>query len=78
MIALAIKNETWFVSYKTRAGTHHGRMTRTFQSEDDAKQFAMRMLLEDKYPIAGTLNPYLPKQVVASSGVATWAAASPK
>ncbi len=73
MIANATKNETWFVSYKTGGGTHHERMTRTFQSEGDAKQFAMRMLAENKYPIAGTLNPYRPKQIISSFRVATWA-----
>jgi hypothetical protein len=73
MIAAAVRNETWFVSYKTKSGTHHERMTRTFRSEDDAKRFARLMLAEEKYPVAGTLNPYQPKQIVSSFRVATWA-----
>jgi hypothetical protein len=68
-----MKNETWFVSYKTINGTHHQRMTRTFESEDDAKRFAMRMWVEQKYSIAGTLNPHQPKRIVSSSSVAIWA-----
>jgi hypothetical protein len=68
-----MKKQTWFVSYKTRGGTHHERMTRTFQSEDDAKQFAVQMLVQEKYPIAGTLNPCQPKQIISSFRVATWA-----
>jgi hypothetical protein len=74
MIVEAIKPETWFVSYKTSGGTHHKRMTCTFESEADAKRFAMRMLVEDKCPVAGTLSPYVPKQIVASSQIVTWAA----
>jgi len=73
MIVRAAKNKTWFVSYKTRAGSHHERMTDTFQSEDEAKQFAMRMLKEKKYPVAGTLNPNQPRQIISSFRVASWA-----
>jgi hypothetical protein len=72
MIVRTAKN-TWFVSCKTKDGSHHERMTHTFQSEQDAKQFAMQMLMEERYPIAGTLNPYQPKQIIASCRVATWA-----
>jgi hypothetical protein len=68
-----MKNETWFVSYDTVGSTHHQRMTRIFQSEDDAKRFAMRMWAERKFPLAGTLNPHQPKRIVSSSGVASWA-----
>jgi hypothetical protein len=73
MTALAAKNKTWFVSYKTRSGSHHKRRTHTFESEDDAKQFAMQMLVEKKYPLAGTLDPYRPKQVISSFRMVSWA-----
>jgi hypothetical protein len=73
MTARAKQNKTWFVSYKTGRGAHHERMTRTFQSEDDAKQFAMQMLIAQKYPVAGTLNPHQPKRIIASLWVASWA-----
>jgi hypothetical protein len=74
MIMRVAKYKAWFVSCKTRTGSHHERMTHTFQSEDEAKQFAMRMLVEEKYPIAGTLNPNQPKQIISSFQVAAWAA----
>jgi hypothetical protein len=73
MTARSMK-KTWFVSYKSSDGSHHERRTRTFQSEGDAKKFAMQMLTAEKYPIAGTLNPYQPKQIISSFRVATWAA----
>jgi hypothetical protein len=73
MIAMAMRNETWFVSYKTGSGTHHERMTRTFRSENDAKRFALMMLAEQKYPVAGTLNPCQPKRIISSFRVASWA-----
>jgi hypothetical protein len=66
--------KTWFVSFKTRDGSHHERMTHTFQSEEDAKRFARKMLVAGQYPIAGTLNPHQPKQIISTFGVAAWAA----
>jgi hypothetical protein len=72
MTAEANRRETWFVSYKTRAGSHHERMTRTFKSENEAKQFALRMLDEEKHPIAGTLNPCRPKRTISPFQVANW------
>jgi hypothetical protein len=33
----------------------------------------MQMLRAEKYPVAGTLNPYQPKQIISSFRVATWA-----
>jgi hypothetical protein len=73
MTAPAMQNKTWFVSYNTRGGSHHKRTTHTFKSEDDAKKFARQMLMEEKYPIAGTLNPYQPRQIISSFRVAAWA-----
>jgi hypothetical protein len=67
----AMREETWFVSYETR-GCHHGRTTRTFQYEGDAKRFASRMLAAEKFPIAGTLNPHQPKRTISPSQVADW------
>jgi hypothetical protein len=70
-----VRDETWFVSYTTRGG-HHKRMTRTFQSEGDAKRFALRMLAAEKLPVAGTLNPYQPKRTISSTQVANWVASN--
>jgi hypothetical protein len=73
MTARSMK-KTWFVSYQSRGGSHHERTTQTFQTEEDAKQFAVQMLIAEKGPIAGTLNPYQPKQIISSFRVANWAA----
>jgi hypothetical protein len=73
MTARSTKNKTWFVSYQSRGGSHHERMTQTFQTERDAKRFAMQMLVAGNYPIAGTLNPYQPKQLISSFRVPSWA-----
>jgi hypothetical protein len=73
MIVRSVEHKAWFVSYKSRSGSHHERVTHTFESEDEAKQFAIRMLIEEKYPIAGTLNPNQPKQIISSFQVASWA-----
>jgi hypothetical protein len=49
------------------------RSTRTFKSEIDAKLFAMQILSKGWTASAGTLNPYQPKQVIASSQIERWA-----
>jgi hypothetical protein len=69
------RDKIWFVSYTNRGG-HHKRMTRTFQSESDAKRFALRMLASEKHPVAGTLNPFQPKRTISSSQAANWIASN--
>lgn len=47
-------------------------MTRKFKSEIDAKQLAQEIIKIDWSVIAGTLNPYTPRKVVASKSILDW------
>ena len=67
---------TWYVSYIAGGslfGERPPRATRTFVSEDAAKEFARtRSAAGDQTLIAGTINPVSPKRVVASASIPTW------
>ena len=71
------KPDIWYVAFSTdkdsdlNDGT--ARSTRTFKSEVDAKLFAMQILAKGWNASAGTLNPYQPKKVIASSQIEHWA-----
>ena len=68
MSALAKK---WYVSF-VREGRKEKRTTATFETEDQAKAFACKVLATGLAPRAGTLNPHLPKRTVSSRDVRTW------
>jgi hypothetical protein len=62
----------WYVSF-VPAGRKAGRTTRTFETEKQAKAFALQNLAKGFAPSAGTLNPHLPKRTISSSEADTWA-----
>jgi hypothetical protein len=47
-------------------------MTETFPNEREAKKFARAKLAETQKVGAGTLNPHLPKRMVASAQMLEW------
>ena len=49
-----------------------GKPCDELKSEIDAKLFAMQILAKGWSASAGTLNPYQPKQVIATSQVEHW------
>lgn len=71
--------DTWYVTFET---PKHGllsskrrspRMTRTFETEEEAKAFAREQL--DKGTTvtgAGTINPQFPKRIISSSEMTAW------
>jgi hypothetical protein len=50
----------------------HPRLTTTFETETEAKNFARAKLLEGLVVFAGTINPYLPRQLIPSHRIAAW------
>jgi hypothetical protein len=62
----------WYVSF-VPAGRKSKRRTQTFETENQAKAFALKLLATGLAPGAGTLNPHLPKRTISSSDVKTWA-----
>ena len=75
--SLSGTTHTWYVTFEvSRRGLvkkrRHPRLTKTFESEAEAKQFAREKLNDGVIVFAGTINPYQPKQLVPSSGISMW------
>jgi len=68
---------TWFVTFEVRKrGSlkrwRYPRITRMFETEVDAKQFAREKFDEGLIVFAGTIVPYSPKQLVPSTSISSW------
>lgn len=66
---------TWFVSFDKPSSGRNGyrRVTRSFQSETEARSFASELVLRGVRLTAGTINPVQPKRVIASErDLAAW------
>jgi len=73
-----VKND-WFVSVAAPKGAGSGRLTETFPTETEAKQFAKERLsekhhMEKHHIIAGTLlGAYLPvRRIISGSQLCSW------
>jgi hypothetical protein len=62
----------WYVSFAVTV-RRRGRATKTFQTEDEAKAFALKLLAGRGVPSAGTVNPHRPKRTIAPCDIAAWA-----
>jgi hypothetical protein len=71
------KPDIWYVAFSPDKDSDLNdgtpRSTRTFKSEVDAKLFAVQILAKGWHASAGTLSPYQPRQVIASSQIERWA-----
>jgi len=69
----------WYVSYTVqsdRSPRRNARMTRTFDTEEHAKLFAREIATNSLRLTAGTINPHLPKKVIAATDIASWVEAA--
>ena len=48
------------------------RVTKTFENETEAKEFARMKFDEGLVVFAGTINPYLPKRLIPSGSIPLW------
>jgi hypothetical protein len=65
----------WYVSYTVRSDVgprRSARRTRTFDTEDNAKQFVRGVAADNLRLTAGTINPYSPKRIVSPDEIPTW------
>ena len=62
---------SWYVSFRTK-GRKGYRTTKTFQSENEAKAFALEILSQGFVASSGTLNPHRPKQTIGPFDIAAW------
>jgi hypothetical protein len=70
------RKHTWYVAFgpphrspENRAGQ---RITETFQTEAEAKQFARLKVAEGRTVNAGTINPHLPRRTIAAADIHGW------
>jgi len=66
---------TWYVSAyipdKEKTG-YYSRRSQSFTSESDAKKFAAAELAAGVEVSAGTINPVVPKRIIAPSQITKW------
>jgi hypothetical protein len=68
---------TWYVSFepkqqRARGKRTHTRLAESCQTEQEAKAFASAKLADGLNVSAGTLNPHLPKRIIASVDLLDW------
>jgi hypothetical protein len=73
------KKPTWYVSFEAPSQEKRfARLTQTFASEREAKQFAKAKLVSTQNITAGTINPHTPKLIVPPMQVFDWLEESDK
>jgi hypothetical protein len=70
-------NHTWYVTFEVpRNGTlvqrRNPRLTKTFETEAEARDFARAKFEGGLIVTAGTVNPHLPRTAIPSEGVLAW------
>jgi len=68
---------TWYVTVELhKSGVlpkpRSPRLTTTFETQTEAKEFARTKLREGLIVFAGTINPFVPRQHIPSHCIATW------
>jgi hypothetical protein len=70
-------NHTWYVTFEVpRTGTlvqrRNPRLTKTFETEAEARDFARSKFDGGLIVTAGTINPYLPRRAIPSEEIPAW------
>jgi hypothetical protein len=78
-----MKGHTWYVTFEvpkavTLSKRRNPRLTRTFLTEAEAKDFAREKLGEGLIVSAGTLIPYSPRRAIPSTSIPAWLAPDEK
>ncbi len=71
----------WYVTFELRKRgilpkRRSMRVTRTFATEAEAKEFARAKFDEGLVVFAGTLNPHVPRRLIPSARISSWLDAS--
>ncbi len=75
-------NHSWYVTFEVpRTGTlvqrRNPRLTKTFETEAEAADFARRKFDCGFIVTAGTINPHLPRRAIPSEEIPTWLDSGP-
>ena len=70
-------NHTWYVTFevpknKTLVQRRNPRLTKTFDTEAEARDFARAKFDSGLIVTAGTLNPHLPRRTIPSRKILVW------
>jgi hypothetical protein len=70
-------NHTWYVTFEVpRSGTlvqrRNPRLTRSFDTEAEARDFARTKFEGGLIVTAGTINPHLPRRAIPSEEILAW------
>ena len=70
-------NHTWYVTFEvptdgTLSRRRHPRLTKTFATEAEAKDFARNKFNDGLIVTAGTIIPYLPRVSIPSVEIPAW------
>jgi hypothetical protein len=70
-------DHTWYVTFEVpRTGTlverRNPRLTKTFDTEAEARDFARTKFDCGLIVTAGTINPHLPRRAIPSQQIAAW------
>jgi hypothetical protein len=70
-------NHTWYVTFEVpRTGTlvqrRNPRLTKTFETEAEARDFARKKFDCGLIVTAGTINPHLPRRAIPSEEIPVW------
>ena len=70
-------NQTWYVTFevpksRTLVQRRNPRLTKTFDTEAEAREFARTKFDAGLIVIAGTLNPQLPRKAIPSVEIPVW------
>jgi hypothetical protein len=70
-------NHTWYVTFEVpRSGTlvrrRNPRLTKTFDTETEARDFAKLKFDSGLIVTAGTINPHLPRRAIPSGEIPAW------
>jgi hypothetical protein len=89
MVLLQTKNDrlngsrmshSWYVTFEVpKSGSlvrrRSPRLTKTFETEADAREFARTKFDEGLIVTAGTINPHIPRRAIPSADIPGWLAA---
>ena len=75
-------NHIWYVTFEVpRSGTlvqrRNPRLTKTFETEAEARDFARTKFDGGLIVTAGTINPHLPRRAIPSEEIPAWVESAP-
>ena len=70
-------NPTWYVTFEVPRGgalvhRRNPRLSKTFETEAEARDFARTKFDEGLIVTAGTINPQLPRKAIPSQEIPAW------